>query len=189
MANVLISGMAEQATQVGDALRSRAVDVTEVHDLDQISKVCAAAGPESFDSYVQLPATFTVRGETAIARLHHFYAEGVLRRFTVLAAVLPTLRNPGRVTFVLGHLPIDVSTRADQEARHALVEELGHAARADAGNGALDVRMLDWGATPHDIALVALGKDPFHEDLLNRLSDMSYAEWRVEVLGLVSVET
>jgi hypothetical protein len=188
MAKVLISGMAELATEVAAALRSRGTEVTEVHDLDQIPQVCTSAGPDAFDSYVQLPATFTVRGDTAIRRVHHFYADGVLRRFTALAAVVPTLTDPGRVTFVLGHLPTDVSTESDHQARQSLVEVLGHAARADA-SGTLDVRVLDHGANAQDIALVALGKRPPHEDLLSRLSDLSYQEWRVELMGLVSVET
>jgi hypothetical protein len=188
MAKVLISGMGELSTQVAAALRSRDGEVTEVHDLDQIPQLCLSAGPDTFDSYVQLPATFTVRGDSAIRRVHHFYADGVLRRFTTLAAVLPTLTKPARVTFVLGHLPDDVSTRFDEEARHALVEALGHAARADSG-GAVDVRMLDHAATPEDIALVALGTKPAHEELLSQLSHLSYQEWRVELMGLVSVET
>jgi hypothetical protein len=188
MAKVLISGMAELATQVADALRSRDTEVTEVHDLDQIPQVCTSAGPDAFDSYVQLPATFSVRGDTAIRRVHHFYADGVLRRFSALAHVLPTLTNPARVTFVLGHLPTDVSTPSDHQARQSLVEVLGHAARADAG-GKLDVRVLDYAATPQDIMMVALGRDPVHEDLLSRLSELSYQEWRVELMGLVSVET
>ena len=188
MAKVLISGMAELATKVADELRSREVEATEVHDLDQIPQVCTEAGPDAFDSYVQLPATFTVRGDSAIRRVHHFYADGVLRRFTALASVLPTLTDRARVTFVLGHLPDDVSTNSDHQARQSLVEVLGHTARADAA-GTLDVRVLDHGATPQDIALVAVGQKPSHQELLSRLSDLSYQDWRVELMGLVSVET
>jgi hypothetical protein len=189
---VLISGNAVQVSEVADELRSRGAVVTEVADLDLLPGACSAAGPAAFDSYVQLPATFTVRGDTAIHRVHHFYADGVLARFPALAAVLPALKPAGRVTFVLGHLPPEVSTPEDREARQVLVRVLGHAARADAGEddgGALGVRMLDSGSTPRQVATVALGGDPARDQLRARLADMSYEEWRVELMGLVSVET
>jgi len=189
MANVLISGHAGQVAQVADELRSRGATATEVDDLALLPVACAEAGPGAFDSYVQLPADFAVRGETAIRRVHHFFAEGVLARFPALAAVLPALTAPARVTFVMGHLPDEVSTPDDRAARQALVKVLGHAARADAGDGALAVRVLAATATPQQIALVALGKDPAREELMERSSTMSYEEWRIELMSLVSVET
>lgn len=190
MVSVLVSGNAEQMSKVAGELRSRGATVTEVDDLQLLPAACSAAGPGAFDSYVQLPATFTVRGETAIGRVHHFFADGVLARFPALAAALPALAAPGRVTFVMGHLPPEVSTPADREARQALVRVLGHAARADVGAGVgLAVRVLESSATPQQIALVALGKDPAREELMERLADMTYEEWRIELMGLVSVET
>ena len=72
---------------------------------------------------------------------------------------------------------------------------LGHAARADNRAGTLTVRILDAGRGPDEIALVALGRDPAREGLLHRLDDMdrlddmSYQDLRIEMLGLVSVET
>jgi hypothetical protein len=186
--NVLVSGNAQQVSEVAGELRSRGATPTEVDDLAKLPAVCASAGPGAFDSYVQLPQTFSVSGDTAIGQVQHFYADGVLARFPALAAALTALGAPGRVTFVLGHLPPEVSTPDDREARRALVQVLGHAARADAG-GELAVRVLQHTAKPQEIALVALGKDPSREAYLARLADMSYDEWRVELLGLVSVET
>ena len=188
MARVLVSGNAEQAAQVADELRSQRAAVTEVDDLELVAQTCSAAGPAAFDSYVQLPATFTIHGDTAIRRVHHFFADGVLARFPALAAALPALVPQGRVTFVMGHLPADVSTPEDRDARRALMKVLGHAARADAG-GALAVRVLEAGTTPRDIALVALGRDPAGEDVMQRLADLPYEDWRIELMGLVSVET
>jgi hypothetical protein len=189
MAAVLVSGAAELVAQVASALRARGAEVTEVTELDKLPAVCAAAGPGAFNSYVQLPAAFTVHGDTAVDRVHHFYADGVLARFPALAGALPALAPPSRMTFVLGKLPVEVATADDREARRALVRVLGHAARADFPDGALAVRILDISSTPDEIALVALGRDPAREGLLDQLDDMSYEDLRVEMLGLVSVET
>ena len=150
--------------------------------------VAGTAVPGAFDSYVQLPSTFSIAGDTAVRRVHRFYAEGVLARFTALAAALPALAAPARLTFVLGQLPVEVATRDDREARHALVRVLADAARADA-DANLAVRILEAGTSPADIALVALGRDPAREAVSERLADLSYEELRIELLGLVSVET
>jgi hypothetical protein len=190
MPKVLVSGMAELVSAVADALRSRGADVTEVVELDKVPAVSADEGQGVFDAYVQLPATFDVRGDTVIRRVHHFYADGVLARFPALAGALPSLTPQARVIFVMGQLPSDVSTDADREARQALVEVLGHAARADAEpDREITVRILDAGSTPDQIALRALGQDPLREGLLSDLEGLSYADWRVELLGMVSMET
>jgi hypothetical protein len=186
---VLVSGAERHVGEVAAALRDRGADVTEVADLDDVPAVCAAAGAGAFDSYIQLPATFQVRGESAIRRVHHFYAEGVLARFTALDAAMPSLTPDARVTFVLGTLPSEAATADDREARRALTRVLGHAARADNPDGHLTLRILDAGATPAEIAQVALGLDPQRQELMERLADLSYADWRVELLGLAVMDT
>jgi hypothetical protein len=163
--------------------------VTEVYDLDDVAGVCAAAGPRAFDSYVQLPASFRVRGDTAVLRVHHFYAQGVLARFTALAAALPSLTLSARLTFVMGTLPPEAATNDDREARRALTRVLIQAARADLPDGHLRARVLDAGTPADAIGQVALGLDPARQELMDRLAELSYADWRVELLGLASVET
>jgi hypothetical protein len=189
MTSVLVSGAADHVAEVGRALRARDADVTEVTDLDDVPAACAAAGPATFDSYVQLPATFQIKGDTAIRRVHHFYADGVLARFTALAAALPSLTPGARLTFVLGTLPPEVATSDDREARRALTRVLTQAARADTPDGHLTVRVLDVGAAPDEIAQIAVGLDPARQEVMDRLSDLSYADWRVELLGLAAVQT
>jgi hypothetical protein len=93
------------------------------------------------------------------------------------------------VTFVLGQLPPEAATSDDREARRALTRVLGHAARADRPDGSLAIRVLDSGTPAEKIALVALGLDPERHDLDERLATLSYADWRVELLGLVALET
>jgi hypothetical protein len=189
MTSVLVSGAAERVAQVAQALRARGADVTEVTDLENVPAACAAAGPGAFDSYIQLPADFEVKGDTAIRRVHHFYAEGVLARFTALAAALPSLTPSARLTFVLGTLPPEAASSDDREARRALTRVLAHAARADTPDGHLTVRVLDAGAAPDQIGQVAIGLDPARQELMDRLAELSYADWRVELLGLAAVQT
>ncbi len=188
MARVLVSGAAEHVASVAAVLRDRGAEVTEVVDLERVPAACAEAGPGAFDSYVQLPADFAVMGETAISRVHHLFAAGVLARFPALAGALPSLADLARITFVMWTLPPDVATPEDWQARQALIRVLIHAARADAHpTKELRVHVLDDGSTPEDIATRALGPTPTHEEVLD--DARSYADWRVELLGLVSVET
>jgi hypothetical protein len=193
MAAVLVSGAEGHVSLVADELRGHGAEVTEVVELDKVPAVCGDAGADAFDSYVQLPATFEVRGPSAVERVHHFYAEGVLARFPALAGALPALKPNARVTFVLGQLPVDAARSDDRDARRALVRVLADAACADFTDGGLGVRILDADSSPAQIALVALGRDPAREELYDelrrRFDETHYADWRVELLGLASVHT
>jgi len=180
----LISGIPDQAADVAAALAELDSTSVTVDDIADVPKACAAA-ERGFDGYVQLPATFTVKGDTAVSRIQHFFAEGVLARFPALEAVLPTLGSGARITFVLGVLPPAVSTEDDVKARSALVRVLGHAARAD-GPDDLRVSMLGSAATAREIALTALGRNPELEELAEDAAGGSYADWRVELLGMMS---
>jgi len=189
MTAVLVSGKESLIAEVRPVLRARGAAVTEVPDRDDIPAVCAAAGAQAFDSYLQLPANFEVRGATAVRRVHHFYAKGVLARFTALAAVLPSLIPGARLTFVLGQLPPEAATSNDRAARRALTQVLAQAALADMPDGRLIVRVLNAGTSAEEIGLVALGEHTANQELTDHLSQLSYADWRVELLGLASVET
>jgi hypothetical protein len=186
---VLVSGRADLVAPVAAALRTRGATVTRVVDLDDMPGMCTGAGPGAFDSYVQLPSAFAVTGETVIQRVHHFYSGGVLARFAALDAALPALAPPGRVTFVLGTLPREAASPDDHEARRALTRVLAHAARADVGDGRLVIRVLESGTAPDDVAFVALGGDLARRERMERLDQLAYADWRVELLGLAAVET
>jgi hypothetical protein len=188
MPRYLVSGIAELVSDVAAVMREQNAEVVEVDDLADVPRVCRDAGPAAFDGYVQLPASFTVQGDTAVMRVHHFFAEGVLARFPAVAAALPALVPDARVTFVTGVLPPDVSTEDDVAARSALVRVLAHAARADAGEG-LRVISLGSGSTAKEIALTALGRSPDVEALAARPADQSYEEWRIELLGMMWAET
>jgi hypothetical protein len=189
MRRVLVSGAQPLVEPVAAALRDRGATATEVYDLAEMPWVCRAAGSAAFDSYAQLPSAFQPSGETAVQRVHHFYAAGVLARFPALDVARPTLTPGAWVTFVLGHLPPEAETADDLTARRALTRVLARAAGADAPGGRLTVRILDSGTAPADIAFVALGGDLAKQELMDRLADLDYADWRVELLGLASMET
>ena len=186
MPRYLVSGIAQLVSDVAAVLREHDADVVEVADLADLPEVCADAGPASFDGYIQLPASFTVEGDTAVTRVHHFFAEGVLARFPAVAAALPALKPDSRLTFVTGVLPADVSTEDDVAARAALVRILGQAAQADAANG-LRISTVGSGSTAKDIALTALGRSSGGESSTTEPDD--YGEWRIELLGMMWAET
>jgi NAD(P)-dependent dehydrogenase (short-subunit alcohol dehydrogenase family) len=186
MPRYLVSGIAELVSDVAAVLREHDAEVVEVDDLADVPRVCAEAGASSFDGYVQLPATFTVEGNTAVERVHHFFAEGVLARFPAVAAALPSLKPDSRLTFVTGVLPRDVSTEDDVAARAALLRILRQAAQADAANG-LRVCMVDSGSTAKDIALTALGRSSAVASITSEPDE--YSEWRIELLGMMWAET
>ena len=187
MPRYLVSGIAELVADVAAVLREHNAEVVTVDDIADVPGVCAEAGPDAFDGYVQLPASFTVQGGTAVARVHHFFAEGVLARFPAVSAALPTLKPEARLTFVTGVLPGDLSTENDVAARAALVRILGQAAQADTDNG-LRVCTLGSGASPKEIALTALGRNSDARSF-STASDESYAEWRMELLSVMWAET
>ena len=152
MPHFLVSGIPALVGDVAAVLRENGSTAVEVPDIAKVPRACAEA-EQLFDGYVQLPATFTVSGDSAVARVHHFFAEGVLARFPAVVAALPTLASDARLTFVTGVLPPEVSTEDDVEARAALVRVLSRAAQAD-GPAGLRVSMLGSGSTPKELSLI-----------------------------------
>jgi hypothetical protein len=187
MTRYLVSGNAALVSDVAAILREHDAEVVEVDDLGDVPRASADAGAEAFDGYVQLPTAFTVEGDTAVSRVHHFFADGVLARFPAVAAALPSIRPGGRITFVTGVLPGDVSTEDDVAARAALLRVLGRAARADAAAG-LRISTLGSSATAKEIALTALGRTSTAGSFTTG-PDESYSEWRIELLGMMWAET
>lgn len=186
--NVLVSGAPERIAQVSTVLRDQDCTVVEVDDLDAVPAACAKAGAHAFDAYLQMPAYVAIEGKTALERLHHFYAQGVLARFPAMNAAVPSLKPGGRITVVAWPLPAEVATDDDIEARRALYRVLAHGAQADGGDD-LVVRVLGSSTSAEDIVLAALGRETIRAAAAESLSGVSYADWRVELLGLVSIES
>jgi hypothetical protein len=49
--------------------------------------------------------------------------------------------------------------------------------------------VLDAGSSPKEIALTLLGRSGGRSSLPDALSDEAYADWRIEILGLMLAET
>jgi hypothetical protein len=64
---------------------------------------------------------------------------------------------------------------------------LGRGARAD-GPKDLRISVLASGVSAREIALTALGRNPDLEQLADGPEGESYADWRVELLGMISAE-
>jgi hypothetical protein len=188
MTNVLVSGEENHVREVAEALRRRGATVTEVTDLADMPEVCHKAGDSVFECYVQLAASLPMKGDSAVQRVRHFYADGVLARFSALDAARNSLASPASVVFVLGTLPPEVTTDDDRNARAALTGVLGRAARSDASPGELTVRVLDADADADRIAALALGQAPPPREE-PRLAEMSLEDWRMELMSVVLVET
>ena len=184
MANILVSGIGDLIEPVTEALRARGCTVVVGGDASAVAAAAAEAGPRSFDGYVQLPARFGLLGDTAVDRIHHFVVQGLMARYPIMSAALPALAPGARVTFVPAVLPREVATDDDVEARAALLRVLARAARADGPDG-LRVQFLGSGATPDEIAASVLGT---HVDAPDQEPDGSYADWRVELLGMMSAQ-
>jgi hypothetical protein len=179
----LISGIPELAAEVAAALAEHGHTVVEVGDIADVPAACAAAKQPFDGGYVQLPATFAIEGATAVERIRHYFADGVLARFPAVAAALPVLGPAARLTFVLGVLPPDVATDDDVAARAALVRVLARGAGADAGR-AVGVDVLGAGTSPAEIARAAIGAGTTSSP--DESAD--YADWRVELLGMFTVQ-
>jgi hypothetical protein len=188
MTSVLVSGDKRLIDNVAAALDRPEVSVVRAERLVDLPGICAESGSGCFDAYVQMPANFTISGDTAIDRVRNFYAQGVLARFTALRDALPSLKPSARVVFVLAQLPGEVGTQDDRNARHALVRVLARAAAADIAEGRLTVSVQESGLAPSEIAAIALGEFHEHDALLERLSSLDYDDWRVELIGLVGVQ-
>ena len=189
MPNVLVSGAPERVAAVSEVLRDHDCTVVGVDDLERVPAACAEAGPDAFDAYIQLPAAFAVDGDTAVARVNHLFTCGVMARFPALDGALPALKPGARVRLVMWELPPEVATQDEVDARQALMRVLTQAVHADAADDRLSVQVMGSKSTPEEIALAALGKDTTTDDAAVSLSSTSYADWRVELLGLVSVES
>ena len=139
---------------------------------------------QALDLVSPYPARFGLLGDTAVDRIHHFVVQGLMARYPIMSAALPALAPGARVTFVPAVLPREVATDDDVEARAALLRVLARAARADGPDG-LRVQFLGSGATPDEIAASVLGT---HVDAPDQEPDGSYADWRVELLGMMSAQ-
>ncbi len=191
---VLVTGAEAAAEPVRSALESLDADVLLVEPGRDPSE---ALGGRAVDGYVQLPTLLPVAGRggdgSLVERIGQFLSDGLLTRFRAAAHVLPHLGEQSRVVLVAGNTPVPGTGVDDQAARTSLLRVLAHALRAEEAPRRLTVRVLEHDSEPDEIARTAVGQGqpprrtggppPGDSDV-----DLSYTDWRTEVLGLASVE-
>jgi len=189
---VVVTGAAEQVAAVSAALRAAGAEVTEVDDLGKLDAAVAGIARSSVDCYVQLPVHVAARGKAVIERVRNFLEDGLLARFTAASTILPAMSDGGRVVLVGGNTPVEASAPDDQSARLALLDVLAHAVQADKSATRIKVRILPHDELAEHIAAVALGGKPTRDQALAELRarepEMSFDDWRIEVMGLVNGE-
>jgi hypothetical protein len=190
----LVTGSTERVERVVAALQAGGVEAVGVTDLERLDEAVRGWAAGSLDCYIQLPVTAQPAGATVIARVRGFLESGLLTRFRLAETVLPAVVDGGLVLLVAGHTPVDRSAPDDQAARMAFLDVLAHAIRADKAPAKVRVRVLDHGRTAAELARLAVTGEPAPRraaelrDLAAREAEMSYQDWRTEVLGLASVE-
>ena len=187
---VVVTGAAAQVAAVSTALREAGAEVIAVDDLRQLDAAVAGISPGSLDCYVQLPVHVAARGHAVIDRVRNFLEDGLLARFSAASTILPAMSEGGRVVLVGGHTPVEASAPDDQSARLALLDVLAHAIQADSSATRIGVRVLPHDEPAEHIADIALGGRPTRDQALAELRarepEMSFDDWRVEVMGLVN---
>lgn len=193
VSKALVTGSAERVEEVSAALEAADVETVRVSDPDELAAAVSALDPGSLDCYVQLPVALTVDGDTIVARVRNFLEDGLLTRFRLAETVLPALSPEATVLLVTGHTLEGQNPPDDRAARIAFLEVLAHAVRADKAPAKVRVRVLRHKRAATEIARLALTGEPERgmaadvPDPAER-EEMSYEDWRTEVLGLMRME-
>jgi hypothetical protein len=181
----LISGASERVAELGAALEVAGADAVGVSELDRLPEVAAGA---RFDAYVQLPVHIEPVGGTVVARLEHFLSQGLLARFRAAVAVLPALGDEARVVLVAGHYPVHASAPDDERARFGLMRVLGDAICADMAPRKAHLRLVGHGAELPELVAAVMNGPTDAAHARSGPVDLSYEDWRTEVLGLVGMD-
>ena len=188
----LVTGSPERVAAVSAALAVRDCEVIRVDAPDTLSEVCASLGPDSIDDYVQLPVNVPSAGGTVVSKLQAFLAGGLLARFEAVSLVLPTLRSNASVVLVAGNLPAELTAPDDRQARISLLRVLVQAIRADTSPTPVRTVVVDRMRSPDEIAAIVVDPAPSRRvisDAAELYPEMSYVDWRLEVLSLATIES
>jgi hypothetical protein len=192
-ATVLISGSGERVGPVAEAFERRRFGTVRVVEPDDLLEAAADLEPKTLDAYVQLPVETSTSGATAVTRIREFLTQGLLFRYDATAAVLPALADGACVAFVSGNLPGDLTAPDDQRARLSLLRVLAHAVLADTAGRGVRAVVLDHQRAPEEIvtAVVEAPADRVRmvAEFVEHTPDMSYDDWRLELLRLASIES
>jgi hypothetical protein len=189
----LVTGSPERVAAVSAALTDRDCEVVGVDDLGTLVEVCVSLGPGSIDHYLQLPVNVPSSGGTVVSRLQAFLAGGLLARFEAVSTALGTLRPNASVILVAGNLPAELTAPDDRQARISLLRVLVQAIRADTAPVPVRTVVVEHTRSPEEIAAIALDPAAKRESVISHAAEfypeMSYVDWRLEVLSLATIES
>lgn len=190
---VLVSGSDARVGELAEALRAAGAQVVAVDDLDRMEEAVAGLPEGALQGYVQLPVSVALEGDSVVGRVRSFLEQGLLSRFDAVRTVLPALDDAARVLLVSGNTPTGGGRDLpdDRAARTALLEVLSHALRADRASSEVRVHVVDQRPVAELADLVLREVVPVPADvaeLRRREVDLSYDDWRTEVLGMATVE-
>ena len=107
--------------------------------------------------------------------------------------MLGTLRPNAAVILVAGNLPAEFTAPDDRQARISLLRVLAEAVRTAVAPTPVRIVVVEHLRSPEEIAAIAvdpaLGHPKAIEDAADRYPEMSYVDWRLEVLSLATVES
>lgn len=189
---VLITGTDQRVGELAQALRQAGAEVLTVEDPEQLPGVLEDLQPACLSAYVQLPVTVELGGTSVVRRVRDFLEGGLLSRFDTVHAILPALADDARLLLVAGNTGTPGKDLPDDRgARLALLEVLSHAVRAEETPARVAVHVLDQ-RPAQELAEIVLGGTapvrPDVADLQRREDEMSYDDWRTEILGMATVE-
>jgi hypothetical protein len=170
MRSVLVSGPADQAGAVADALRRQGFDTFGLDLPPQLGTGAAGESPRRpVDCYVQLAPGDGGGGGSPTRTL--------LRRVEAVSVVSPLLARDATVLMV--------ADDCDRRRRDAL-RLMAEAALNDAGGGAARVVVLDEPLSPSMMAAAAHRREARRDrvSLVELAPDLPYADWRNEVFSL-----
>jgi hypothetical protein len=189
----LVTGSPERVAAVSAALADRGCEVIPVDDLDALADVCASLGPGAIDHYVQLPVNVPSSGGTVVSKLQAFLAGGLLARFEAVSTVLGTLRPNASVVLVAGNLPAEITAPDDRQARISLLRVLVQAIRADTAPAPVRTVVVEHMRSPEEVATIAIDPVANRQQVVSHAAElypeMSYVDWRLEVLSLATIES
>lgn len=181
---VLVTG-AVGAEAVATELKARGAEPLVVEDPERLAD--AVAG-KTFQGYVQLPMIIEPGEGSVVRRVEQFLTGGLLNRFRIADTVTPVLADGASVVLVAGNTASDLDAPDDRAARLSLLRVLGHALRADRTPARVRVRIFESGASAELVAAAVLGDASAdasaHKPVVSD-AETSYADWRVEVIGMV----
>jgi NAD(P)-dependent dehydrogenase (short-subunit alcohol dehydrogenase family) len=188
---VLITGTGSRAQCLADTLRSAGHRVTF---LDPATVVNATAStdalPPSIDLYLQLPTTVQLRGDTLVARVRSFLADGLLARFDLVEKLLPLLVENASVVLVAGNVAGGSPVPDDRSSRLALLRVLAHATRAELIERKVRVQVVAGNSEDSEIldCLFDAEEQPAARawEETQMPASREYQDWRIEMMGLMT---